>query len=150
MTKNTRIAKYSLKLVKESNSTYEVDKLMNSPLRVAAIFNQVFSMNELTEEIFCIACLDTKNKIIGTFEVSRGSLSASVVHPREVFKRAILLNSASIILCHNHPSGDTQPSKEDEQVTKRLVEGGKLLGIKVLDHIIVGDDYFSFRESDMI
>src|SRR5437899_11123120 len=86
-----------------------------------------------------VAMLDQKNKVIGINTVSMGSLTASVVHPREVFKIAILANCASIILGHNHPSSDPTPSKEDRALTARLVEAGKLLGISVIDHVIIGD-----------
>jgi len=81
--------------------------------------------------------LNQKNRVIGIHTVSMGSLTASVVHPREVFKVAILANCASILLAHNHPSGDCQPSKEDRAITTRLVEAGRLLGISVLDHVII-------------
>ena len=87
--------------------------------------------------------LDTKNKIIGAFGVSRGALNSSLVHPREVFKRALLSNAASIMLAHNHPSGDPTPSSEDKATTKRLVEAGDIIGIRVLDHIIIGEDSFT-------
>ena len=91
--------------------------------------------------------LDTKNNITGIFTVSTGSLNASIVHPREVFKRAVLQNAASIIICHNHPSGDPTPSQEDINTTKRIYDAGKILGIELLDHIIIGDnDYISLKE----
>ena len=96
--------------------------------------------------------LDQKNKVIGIHTVSIGSLTASIVHPRETFKIAILANCASIILGHNHPSGSPQPSREDRALTTRLVEGGKLLGISVLDHVIIGDEnkYFSFADEGLL
>src|SRR6266851_3844710 len=84
-----------------------------------------------------VAMLDQKNKIIGINTVSMGSLTASVVHPREVMKPAILSNAAALLCCHNHPSGSPQPSQEDRVLTKRLVDAGKLLGIAVLDHLIL-------------
>jgi DNA repair protein RadC len=85
--------------------------------------------------------------VIAYHEVSRGTLDATLVHPREVFKAALLSNAASIILTHNHPSGDPTPSPDDHQLTRRLVDAGRLIGVEVLDHIIVGDGrYFSFRE----
>lgn len=88
-----------------------------------------------------------QNKIIGHRVVSIGSLSASIVHPREVFKEAIKVNAASIIVAHNHPSGDPSPSGEDVAVTKRLVKAGKIMDINVLDHIIIGDSkYLSMKE----
>jgi len=89
-------------------------------------------------EEFHIVCLDTKNQIIGTHQISVGTLDASLVHPREVFKPAIKDSASSVILVHNHPSGDPTPSPEDRQVTRRLEEAGKLLGIDVLDHIVLG------------
>src|SRR5438876_10976752 len=104
---------------------------------------------DVDSENFVVIMLNQKNKVIGVNTVSVGSLTASVVHPREVWKPAILSNAAAIILSHNHPSGDCQPSKEDRTLTARLVEAGKLLGISVLDHIIIGDGsskYFSFAD----
>jgi len=93
--------------------------------------------------------LDTKNRIIAEELVSVGILDASIIHPREVFKSAIKASSNSVILVHNHPSGDCTPSKEDEEVTKILENAGDLLGINVLDHIIIGkDNYYSFKENE--
>ncbi len=98
-------------------------------------------------EHFVVFLVDRKNKVIGFNPVSVGSLDAALVKPPEVFKAAILANTAAIICGHNHPSGDPKPSPEDRGLTKRLVDGGKLLGIQVLDHIIVGNDgYYSFAD----
>jgi len=97
-------------------------------------------------EHFVILMLDTRNKLIGIHTVSIGTLNASLIHPREVFKVPIISNAASIILGHNHPSGDLEPSKEDLDVTNRLKQAGGLLGIRVLDHVIVSDcSYRSFN-----
>lgn len=94
---------------------------------------------------------DNKNKMLEFNVVSTGSLTASIVHPREVFKPAILTSAAGIILTHNHPSGDPAPSPEDVEITKRLKEVGGIMGIQVLDHVIVGDNrYFSFSDKGMI
>jgi DNA repair protein RadC len=103
-------------------------------------------------EHFVIVLLDQKNQVIGINTVSVGSLTASIVHPREVFKAAILANAATIICGHNHPSGDTVPSQEDRLMTSRLVSAGKLLGINVVDHIIIGRDgrYFSFADEGLL
>lgn len=87
-------------------------------------------------------CLDTKNQPTNISTVHIGSLNATIVHPREVMKTAILSNSASIICCHPHPSGDPTPSPEDVEVTERLAEVGKIIGIELLDHIIMGDSTF--------
>jgi DNA repair protein RadC len=145
-----RITKYRLELVKESSKVYEVDKI-SSPHDVRDYIEQVFKLSIQAEEVMVMLVLDIKNNVIGAFEVSRGCLNASIVHPREVFKRALLLNGASIILAHNHPSGDPTPSEEDVDITKRLVEGGDILGITVLDHLIIGDNrYRSFKEMNLI
>ena len=85
-------------------------------------------------------CLNIKNNVVAVHRCHVGSLNSSIVHPREVFKSAILNNAASVIVGHQHPCGDTKPSMEDIKVTKRLVEGGKLLGIEVLDHLVVNND----------
>ena len=97
----------------------------------------------LQHEQFRILLLNTKNVIIACEEVSRGSLNSSIVHPREVFNRAIKRSAAAIILIHNHPSGDPTPSQEDINITRRLVEVGRLVGIEVLDHLIIGDGVFT-------
>lgn len=83
--------------------------------------------------------------------MSVGSLTASVVHPREVFKPAILSNAANILICHHHPSGDPIPSNEDRAITGRLVEAGKLMGISIIDHVVLGDErYFSFADEGLL
>lgn len=109
------------------------------------------SFRNLQQEHFKILMLNTKNYLIGVETISIGSLNSSIVHPRELFKSAIKKSAASIILAHNHPSGVVDPSEEDVLVTKRIKEGGKLLGIDVLDHLIIGETgYFSFKEETMI
>jgi DNA repair protein RadC len=103
-----------------------------------------------TEHFVCLF-LDTKNRVIAQETLSVGSLNASIVHPREVFRAAIVRSSASLICVHNHPSGDPAPSSEDVEITLRLVEAGRLLGISVLDHIIIGDrKYVSLKEQGLI
>ena len=103
------------------------------------------------KEHFAILMLNTKNHILGLQDISVGSLTASVVHPREVFETAILHHSAAIILLHNHPSGDPNPSREDIAVTQRLVKAGKLMDIAILDHIIIGGSSFvSMKEKDLL
>ena len=104
-----------------------------------------------TKEHFMIALLNTKNRIIAAPTISIGSLSASVVHPREIFKEAIKYPCAGIILVHNHPSGDPKPSREDIAVTERLVKAGKIMDIPVLDHLIIGQHtYVSMKEKNLI
>lgn len=98
-------------------------------------------------EKFVVIVLNAKNRVISIRQIAEGSLSSAVVHPREVFRNAIINNAASIICAHNHPSGDPAPSNEDKYLTDSLVETGKILGIPVLDHLIIGDgSYYSFKE----
>lgn len=119
-----------------------------SPSQIFESFK--FLMQE-TKEIFLSLHLDGKNRIVCCDVVSVGSLNQSIVHPREVFKTACLSNAAAIILIHQHPTGDPTPSSEDISITRRLKEAGEILGMKVLDHIIIGDnDYLSFVERGLL
>ena len=103
------------------------------------------------KEHFAILLLNTKNHIIGLRDISIGSLTASIVHPREVFKEAALQSAAAIILLHNHPSGDPSPSREDISVTQRMVKAGKIMDIPVLDHVILGDGrWMSLKEKGLL
>lgn len=129
----------------------------NSPAKECLIKNSkdVYELvkNELKKadrEIFLAISLNTRNKVLGINTVSVGSLNASLVHPREVFKPAILQNATGLILVHNHPSGEEKPSSEDLEITRRLVEAGKLLQIEVMDHVIVGNKFYSFADNDLI
>jgi DNA repair protein RadC len=105
----------------------------------------------LDREHFWRIDLDARSKVLGYETVSIGTISASLVHPRELFKGAILNNAAAIIIAHNHPSQDTTPSAEDKEVTRRIQKAGEILGIPLLDHMVLTDDRFhSFKESGMI
>lgn len=122
---------------------------LNNPKTVANYFSAVY----LTEdrEMFCCVLLDTKNRPIANHIVSIGTLNTTLVHPREVFRPAIRASANAIILSHNHPSGDPEPSKEDILITKRLVEVGEIVGINVLDHVIVGDKNFvSLKQENLM
>jgi len=122
---------------------------VTSPEIVANILMD--EMKLLNKEHFNIVILDTKNQIISIENISIGTLNASIVHPRDVYKAAIQKNANAIILVHNHPSGDVTPSGEDLNITKRLVEAGNLMGIKVLDHLIIGSDIFlSMKEKNLM
>lgn len=151
--KITDLQKMKLEAMFEVSKRIETELLhrdkVSSPLDV---YNNLKSeMRHLDKEEFRILILNTKNEIIKTSIISVGSLSASIVHPREVFKEAILHSGASLILAHNHPSGNSQPSREDIQITKRLVEAGSLLGIKIADHVIISTHgYTSFKEEGLI
>jgi DNA repair protein RadC len=110
-------------------------------------------LRDAKKEFFHVILLDIKNKPLHNIEISKGSLNAAIVDPKEVIKEATLRSASSIILVHNHPSGETEPSSEDVEITSRIVQACDLVGIKVLDHIIIGknkDDYFSFAKAGLI
>jgi len=117
----------------------------------AAKFISKYIADEDREVLF-VACLNTKNRIVAVHRCHVGALSSSVAHPREIFKTAIVNNSASIIVAHNHPSTDPQASREDLDVTRRLKEAGNILGIELLDHLIIGDEkkYISLKEKGYV
>jgi DNA repair protein RadC len=148
MQPSKRVNIVSLKLVKESSMLYK-DRSVRSPEDSYKLLKQF--LEDKDREHFIVVALDTKNQPVSINICHIGSLNASIVHPREVMKSAVLSNAASIIVGHNHPSGKVEPSREDIEVTKRLVEAGKIIGIEVLDHIIVGDDTFtSLKEKGYI
>jgi DNA repair protein RadC len=133
----------------ESQSKWFSNKKITSPSDIAEIFMPLF--RDEVKEKFIVVCLNSANKIIRYEIISVGSLNSSIVHAREVFKVAIENNSANIILLHNHPSGNEDPSKEDIIVTKRLVDAGKVLEINVFDHIIIaGNNFTSFVDRKII
>lgn len=142
-------AVYETMTVKEDITNYlKTGTRYTAPQQVYETFR--FLMNE-TKEIFMTLHLDGKNRIVCIDLVSIGSLNQSIVHPREVFKTALLSNAAAVICLHQHPSGDPAPSSEDISITKRLKEAGAIMGIRLLDHIIVGEDsYTSFVESGLM
>jgi DNA repair protein RadC len=148
-TKQVSIPIYRVTLVREGKiPTYE--SRIRSSANAYSVLQEFLS--DTDREHFVILMLDQKNQVIGINTVSIGSLTASVVHPREVYKPLILSNAAAVILGHNHPSGDPQPSKEDRAITQRLKEAGALLGINVLDHLVIGAEgqYFSFADENLL
>ena len=135
-----RINIVSLKMIKEASFLYQT-RTISSPKDAYEMIKE--QLEGLDREQFIIACLNTKNEPTNITVVSVGSLNKAIVHPREVFKTAILSNAASIMAFHNHPSGETTPSQQDIQLTNRLYEAGELLSIKLLDHLIIGDGTFT-------
>jgi len=110
-----------------------------------------YNMTDIAQERFILLCLNVKNKLINYIIISQGSLTSSIVHPREALKPAILSNAVSVIFIHNHPSGESEPSIDDIEVTRRLCKAFGICGINVADHIIIGDDnYFSFKQNNII
>ena len=133
------------RLVKEE--TYEYDStrgVIDKPELAAELIEHVFDGSNLTQEHFWLIALNGARKVSGVFEVTVGTLMSSLVHPREIFNRAILAGAASIIIAHNHPSGSLDISEDDREVTKRIRQAGDILGIRLDDHIIVCEgDYVS-------
>lgn len=143
-----RVSIVSVKLVRESSLLYK-DRQIRSPQDSYELIRSF--IEDADREMFICLSLDVKNQPTNIEVCSIGSLSAAIVHPREVFKNALLSNAASIIVFHNHPSGNTTPSAEDVGVTKRLRDAGEILGIELLDHIIIGNDSFlSLKEKGYI
>jgi len=141
-------AVYETLTIKEDVGNYfQPGSRFTSPLQ---IFNNFSFLTNETKEYFFTLHLDGKNRIVCIDQVSVGSLNQSIVHPREVFKTALLSSAAAIMLIHNHPSGDPAPSREDREITRRLKEAGDLIGIRVLDHLIIGETFFSFVEMGLM
>ncbi len=141
--------KAAIELGRRVNTHPPEQPKIGSPGDVAALLTD--ELRYLKQEHFMILLLDNKNKVIKTETISIGTINASLVHPREVFVKAIRQHAAAVILAHNHPSGDPRPSAEDRAITKRLLESGELLGIPVLDHVVIGGaDYVSFKDSGYI
>lgn len=151
-----RMIKYKTRLTENKRVQLEKELSVNRPDLVpvirtpddaASIGTEFMHIHEEPEEYMYMLCLNNKNRVTGIFEISHGNVNSSIVGPREVFQKALLANAVSIILMHNHPSGDPSPSNEDISVTKRLIEVGEVLGLRVLDHLIIGDRrYVSLKE----
>ena len=155
-----RIVKYKTKLTDSQKVVLEkeisvncpqVDRKMNGPDKIVRLATYFLKMQEEPEEHMYMVCMNTKLEMTSVFEISHGNVNSSIVGAREVFQKALLANAVSIILIHNHPSGDPTPSREDVEVTKRLVEAGKIIGIQVLDHIVIGrPGYVSLKEKGYV
>ncbi|WP_371380400.1 RadC family protein [Sporomusa aerivorans] len=141
-----------LAIVKEEKKRYFLEPFIQSPINAADAFQVIFELENAAEEMFCALFLNTKNKIIGAAEISHGTLNASLAHPRELFKKALFHNAAAVIIGHNHPSGDPQPSREDVELLKKFREAGEILGISILDQIIIGgnNEFYSFTTQSKI
>ena len=146
MENKKRVDVVSIKVVKDYSIQYSPRKVSN-PRDAYKLFERF--LLDIDREKFLVACFNTKNEPVNISVVSIGTLNSSLVHPREVMKTAILSNSNSIMIAHNHPSGSLSPSEEDKNITNRLIQSCEILGIKLLDHIIIGDNarYFSFKEN---
>jgi len=140
---------YELKVVRERRTGYGPARRITTSRDIYEAFRERFE--RLDREEFLVVPLDGKNHLRSFHVVSVGTLTASLVHPREVYKLAVLANAAAIVVVHNHPSGDPTPSAEDQAITLRLKQAGDLLGIKLLDHVVIGDGrYFSFADEGIL
>ena len=148
--KNYFIPAYSVRLVRDGSVKAET-RLADSPERVAAIGRADWGEGELDREHLVCLMLSARSTVIGINTVSIGTLQASLVDPRCVFKPALILGAAAVAVAHNHPSGDCSPSPDDRDTTRRLVRAGELLGVPCLDHLVIAaDSFFSFREHGLI
>ena len=144
------IQRYDIRMVRDGRvPIMEAPVIIRTPADTLPVLEA--ELGSKSAEVFLALAMNTKNHVIAILPVSQGSLNASIVHPRELFQRAILSTGASLILAHNHPSGDASPSPEDIALTRRLVEAGQLLDIPILDHIILGyGNFYSFKEQGLI
>ena len=145
-TRPYRIPGFRISLTREPGVTLAERPSMEAPAQAAPILRQY--IGDIDREVFVLAMLTVRHRVLGLHTVSVGCLTASLVHPREVFKPAILSGSAALVIAHNHPSGDPEPSAEDLALTRRLAAAGSLLGIEVLDHLVIGEAgrFVSLRE----
>ena len=141
-----------IKALFEFNKRHNLARKSGTPIKSAKdVFEYaVQRLPNSDKEQFMILYMDSKNRIIKDEIISIGILNASIVHPREIFKSAIKESANAIILTHNHPSGDPTPSEEDEMITEMIFQTGEIIGINVLDHVIIGDTHYSFKEEKRI
>lgn len=136
-------------IVKEASYDYADGPVaLQNPQSVEQLMNDLFQVSSLAEEYVWIIALDSYGHPVGVFELSHGTANQSFMNTREIYIRLLLCGAVNFIMVHNHPSGNTEPSKEDIVATERVKEAGKLLGINMLDHIIVGDSSYSFASHD--
>jgi len=144
---------YRVSLVKDKRISFGQRRMNNSQEAQSLIQSLIKTQGQPDREQFCVILLSARNEIIGLNIVSIGGLSSASVHPREVLKPAILANSAAMILCHNHPSNDLEPSPDDLAITKRIIQASEVIGIAVHEHIIISmddDRYYSFADNGII
>lgn len=137
-------------LVKEQGFNYGADVNLTNPESIYNFMISHYHLNEEAVEQVYMLVFNTKMKLIGTFKISEGTINSSLLSPREIFHKALLCNAANIVLLHNHPSGCCEASREDISASKRIVDAGKLIGINVCDHIIIGNGFTSLKEQGLL
>lgn len=147
-----RVVKYKTILTEDRKVTLEkevsynvpgINRVMRSPEDIYVFATRALRMHMESEEYLYMICMNTKNVITSVFELSHGNVCSSIFSVREIMQKALLANAVSIAVMHNHPSGDPTPSRQDVDVTKNLVDAGELIGIRVLDHIVIGENKYS-------
>lgn len=149
-----KVQNIRLKVVRENIGEYTVsDFKIGNPKVLAELFESVFSLTEEAVENVCVMFTDTKNKVIGMDRLTVGTVNSSLASPRDIIQKGLMVNAVGVALCHNHPSCDTTPSNDDIALTKRVNEACQIMGMKFIDHIIIGGmdydnavDYRSMRE----
>jgi DNA repair protein RadC len=146
-----KVTMYHVELVRDSSKLYDIDTVVNSSIKAGKAIREVLQIEKWHNEKFGMLCLDNKNKIIGVHIITEGTVNESPVYVREIATRSLLNNAVSVIIFHNHPGDDPNPSKADIEVTKRTKEGLKTIGIKLLDHIILtSEGYTSLAEQGLV
>ena len=145
---------FGIKLVQEAAREFLKEQILNKPYCKSSkeVFDYLYySMRDLKKEVFKVMFLDSQNQVIEVEDLFKGTLNASAVYPREIIGRAIKYDAAALIFAHNHPAGNPEPSDNDKQITQDLVFAGNIMQMKVLDHIIIGDNrYFSFADKGLV
>ena len=149
-----KIRKYNLELdknkhpflVKECETNYNVD-ILNTPLLIADMANSLYRLDKQAEEYCYLIALNTKCRVLGTFELAHGNDKSSITDCKGIFSRILLTDANSFALIHNHPSGDATPSKDDFYITEKIKKSSEIMNIDFLDHIIIGDQFYSMRET---
>lgn len=123
------------------------ERIINSPDKVVAMIKQLFHLHRETEEFVYLICFNTRLKPIAVFEISHGTVNSSLLSPREFFQKALLAGAVKVMAIHNHPSGDTSPSREDDLMAKKLKKAGSLIGVDMIDFLIIGEGYYSYKQA---
>ena len=141
--------RYTVNLVKEKTTRYDITRVINNSSEMYHVATDVIGMDSFAEEYLYMLAFNMKLNLIGYFEVSHAVLDHTIAHPREIYKRALLCNASSVALLHNHTSGNPTPSQSDYDATTRVASAGRIIGVDLLDHIVVGDGiYVSIRETN--
>lgn len=135
-------------LVKENTRNYLLHDSMNSSSKIADLMTDVYELNKQAVEYVYLVALNSKCKVLGVYQVSKGTVNSAILAPREIYMTALMLGAVNIVIVHNHPSGDCTPSNDDIISTNRIKDAGKLIGIELADHVIIGcNRYHSMKEA---